>query len=135
MDQRIEELKNKTLEFDFMVKEGLANPRANKRDSVQRRSVYKGPAVPRNKRMNRYRRFLRKTNGGLPSKISNTDKDAIILPSNEVDFALNCTTTIIDCKDGDSTTSQLQSSSVSGPEKIHPQHMPTGLLIDVGRNL
>jgi len=97
MDQRIEELKNKTLEFDFMVKEGLANPRANKRGSVQRRSVYKGPAVPRNKRMNR--------------------------------------TTIVDCKDGDSTTSQLQSSSVSGPEKIHPQHMPTGLLIDVGRNL
>nr|ADE76867.1 unknown [Picea sitchensis] len=93
MDRRIEEMKYKTLETNFMVKEGFADPRANKRDSVQRRSVYKGLAVPRNKRMKR--------------------------------------TTIVDCKDGDSTTSQLQSSSVSGPEKIHPQHMPTGLLIDV----
>jgi len=93
IDRRIEEMKYKTLETNFMVKEGFADPRANKRDSVQRRSVYKGLAVPRNKRMNR--------------------------------------TTIVDCKDGDSTTSQLQSSSVSGSEKIHPQHMPTGLLIDV----
>lgn len=38
---------------------------------------------------------------------------------------------IVDCKDGDSPTSQLQSSSVRGTERIHPPHMQTGLLIDV----
>jgi len=131
LDRRIEGLKYTTLEVNFMVEEGLADPRVNKHGSIRRRSVYKGPAVPRNKRMNRYRRFLRKTGSGLISKNSNIDEDAIVLPVNEGDLARNCRITIVDCEDEDSTTSQLESSSVSGPEKINPQDMPTGLLIDV----
>lgn len=107
---RMEEVKYKNFEIDFMVKKGFPNAKANKRGSVRRRSTSKGPVRPINKRMNRYA----------------TDS-----PLNERDRARSCRSMIVDCKDGDSTTSQLQSSSVRGTEKIHPPHMPTGLLIDV----
>lgn len=124
LNRRIEELKYATFEVAFMVKEGLADPKVNKRGRVRRRSVCKGPAVPKDKRMKTYRRFQRKAGSGL-------HEDAIVLPLNEGDLARTCKGTFVDSKDGDSTTSQLQSSSVIRPEKINPQHMPRGLLIDV----
>lgn len=124
LDRRIEELKYAICEVAFMAKEGLADPIVNKRGRVRRRSVCNGPAVPRNKKMKKYRRFPSKTGSGL-------HEDVIVLPLNEGDLARTCKGIIFDCKEEDSTISQLQSSRVTGREKINPQHMPRGLLIDV----